>query len=90
MYITPCGNLYSMCVTYIATTLDVHPFATLRLRIYDYIYNKLIFFVFSVFFFTTTCNIKYYYQLMNFYKDSLFSHSLKVLNELSISCSNKT
>ena len=52
------------------------------------IYNKLIFFVFSVFF-TTTCNIKYYYQLMNFYKGSLFSHSLKVLNELSISCSNK-
>ena len=26
---------------------------------------------------------------MNFYKDSPFSHSLKVLNELSISCSNK-
>ena len=26
---------------------------------------------------------------MNFYKDSSFSHSLKVLNELSISCSNK-
>ena len=26
---------------------------------------------------------------MNFYKDSPFSHSLKVLNELSISCLNK-
>ena len=26
---------------------------------------------------------------MNFYKESPFSHSLKVLNELSISCSNK-
>ena len=53
MYITPCGNLYSMYVTYIAyvykyiaTTLDVHPFATMRPRIYDY--NKLIFF--NVFF----------------------------------------
>ena len=41
MYITPCGNLYSMYITYIATTLDVHPFATMRPRIYDY--NKLIF-----------------------------------------------
>ena len=38
MYITPCGNLYSMYITYIATTLDVHPFATMRPRIYDYIY----------------------------------------------------
>ena len=76
-----------MCVKLLlATTLDVHPCSTMRPRILGYSKEICLFFVFIVF---LPLRLKFRHKLpliVNFYKDLPFSHSLKVLNEPSISC----